>query len=736
MIKYSNHNLQLLFCILLIALGQATAQQDFNNFQILHSTGSIPSDFVTKSSEKVQVDMQKERENLNIREKKIFLEGVHYGVDELLQSGLVIYGDEVSEYITQVAKKLLEKEPELFSQLRFYTIKSNVSNALSTDQGIVFVTTGLISQLTSEAQLAFVLAHEISHYTEKHVVESFEYRTRNNGLRDQIKQLSTYSREKEFEADVLGVKLYAKAGYSQKYVTSTFDVLMYSYLPIDEIEFPETYFNTSLCYIPKTKFPTKKYPIKAEENYDDSRSSHPNIQRRKDKALEAVSNQANWGTVDNYFGNEKFEYIRNLSRFERVRTDILNSEYANALYTIFILEKSFPNSLYLTRMKAQSWLGLATFKQGGSINKAIDSKSNMEGEGAALHYFIRSLNEKEMMTLSMRIVEDARKSYPDDKEISAVWKRITKSLYVSEVQLDQLNKKTFQEAIDQLSKIDTLVSDTTLIVEAKPLSKYDKIRQKKSGISDTEVDSSFYYKYNLSDLVVNELFLNRFDELKKLDQDEKEKEEAYYLLSRAERKKIDFNRDKTDISEFILVEPAAISYKKGKVNLEGSEELEEKFNESFSEIADQLHLKMQQVGKGNLNELGTTGFNDKSIFTSLLIQVSNNDNLEVFPVDFSELDEIQQRYGTNKLVFSIIEHYYRPKFSAGAFFFVFFPPALLGYLPVPFIKGNTTEINLAVLDISDSKITNGAQYTFNEPISKYSLKARIYDIFSSINLKK
>ncbi len=107
---------------------------------------------------------------------------MHYGIDKILQSGLVIYGDDISNYVTKVANKLLKKEPKLRKELRFYTIKSNVTNAFSTDQGIIVVTSGLISQITSEAHLAYILAHEIAHYTEKHVVEGFEYRTRNKGV--------------------------------------------------------------------------------------------------------------------------------------------------------------------------------------------------------------------------------------------------------------------------------------------------------------------------------------------------------------------------------------------------------------------------------------------------------------------------------------------------------------------------------------------------------------------------
>jgi len=72
-------------------------------------------------------------------------------------SGRVLFGDPVSEYVNTVADKLLENEPELRSKLRFYCLKSNVTNAFATNQGMIFVTLGLIAQLENEAQLAQVL---------------------------------------------------------------------------------------------------------------------------------------------------------------------------------------------------------------------------------------------------------------------------------------------------------------------------------------------------------------------------------------------------------------------------------------------------------------------------------------------------------------------------------------------------------------------------------------------------
>lgn len=322
--------------------GISFGQQDFNKFKTLESAGPIPADFTTKTSDKIMSDIAGDRIHMKTTtEENLYLESIHGQIDKLLFSGSVIYGDEISQYVQSIAAKLLKDEPALLASLRFYTIKSNETNALSTDQGIVFVTTGLITQLTSEAQLAFVLSHEISHYDERHVLESYEFYKTNNNRRNKIEKLSTHSKENELEADKLALKRYHAAGYSVNELISAFDVLMYSYLPFDDVKFPHDYFNTSMLYVPEKMFGDKVYEIKAEENYNDTRSSHPNIKKRKDAINEAIKEYSDWGSEVNSFGEEKFNYIRSVSRFESLRTNIMDVELAEALYSIFLCDFLF-----------------------------------------------------------------------------------------------------------------------------------------------------------------------------------------------------------------------------------------------------------------------------------------------------------------------------------------------------------------------------------------------------------
>jgi len=710
------------------------SQKEFNNYSTLKAEGKIPEDFSNLTSYKIQEDLGANNRNLSKSQEKVFLEGIHYGIDQLLHSGMVIYGDEISLYIKSVADKLLQNEYSyLKNKLRFYTIKSNESNALSTDQGIVFVTTGLISQLTSEAQLAFVLAHEIAHYKEKHVVEAFEYRNQKN--RNTIKQLSVYSKEKELFADKIGIEIYNAAGYAESELLSSFDVLMYSYLPFEEVTFPIDYFNSNLLYCPDFLFPSKKYDIQAVEDYDDSNSSHPNIKTRKSEAQLVIDEYRNWGKIIYFLGHEKFKYIRNICRFESVRTDILEANFADALYSIFILEREFPNSIYLKRMKAHSWLGIAQYKSEGIINETVNRSSDLEGEIASVHYFIKKLNLEATLTISLRQISDINNITPDDEELAAIYSK----LMLLVAQVDKFNIKNYSDLnFQEASQAKVMLSDSIQIKkELESLNKYERINRKKNYNDPTVFDSTKFYYYALTDLVADSVFKTNYYQLKdSLDQINKEIEK-YDNLSYSERKKYDVEYNDSlsnnSLGDFILVEPSAVSYKKNRIDYDASNKIKYRFEEAINSACLSMGLSIYTINSDKLSEIGTTGFNERSLLTNLLLQYSQNNDVDMLPVDYTSLKEIEKNYGTSKIVFTIVEHSYHPQFSSNALWLIFYPPALLGYIPIPFMNGNHTELNLIVLDTKSGQIEKGVSLSFNEPITKLMLEARMYDVLKSFN---
>lgn len=740
----------LLSALFVLAVSAFHAQQDFNNFRTLTASGPIPADFTTTTSAKIATDIAAKRTTLSTQKEHVFLEGIHHSIDKILHSGSVIYGDEVTLYVQSVAGNLLRDNPDLLGELRFYTIKSNATNAFSTDQGIVFVTTGLISQLTSEAQLAYVLSHEIAHYTEKHVVQTFDWKTKNRYQQDRIQQLSVYSKDHELAADKIAIKLYNEAGYSEDEIISTFDVLMYSYLPFDEIEVPNSYFSNGQMYIPDSYFATKKYPIKAEEDYNDERSSHPNIKKRKEAALEAADHYSDWGKTKYSQGESQFLYVRNLARFESVRTDIIDAEFGKALYSIFILEKEFPESLYLQRMKAEAWLGLTQFKEDNQQSKTIPNASDYEGESAAMYFFLKKLTDDGMMTMALRSIYDIQKRFPEDPALVGIEDRLVKTMAeASHFSWDNYSTRNFHEsALLAIGKTDSLKSATPEVKTDAPKSKYDKIKTKKNVNAPESFDSSRFYLYGIPDILPDSTLRASYRSYKKAYDIRQAETADYRNMTKKERyelaraQKAHGGKQPSPIAmsmdACILVQPSVMDYRHGQVDWDASERCEERLGGVIADVSTMLGIEVSQLDQEDIALNGTVSFNERNTLYSLLEQTARYDGIDFFPVDYDALSVIETNYGTANLMYTLVEHHYDANVSwwvlgYSAFFLPTLPFTLVSYLPIQLLRGHHTEITVLVIDATSGHLEAVSRTEFRNRPLKHYLGAQYYDIFQQLN---
>ncbi len=710
----------------------------FENYTNVESVGKIPSVFTESTQSKIERDLDKDRGGMSEDEEIIFLENIHYGIDELLSSGLVLYGDEMTLYVQDVANNLLRNDSKLRKKLQFYVIKSNVTNALSTDQGIIFVTLGLLSQLENEAQLAYVLSHEIVHFTEHHVEESFEERIRaseENNYDDRIKKMSSFSRENELEADKKGIELYYEAGYSEEELLATFDILTYSYLPFDEVQLPKNYFNNDYVFVPEKYFPKEINEIKVDENYDDSKSSHPNIRKRKDAIIEELENYSNWKDNVFFLSKDRFLKVRNIARFENVRLNVMKHKFGKALYSIFLLERSFPNNVYLQRMKAQSWLGLANFKMHANYSSTISTPSKVEGESHAMHYVLKKFSKIQLLTMALRNIEDAKKAFPDDRLIGIVHdkmihtiagynkfdinnyseKNYEESLKKFEKSKLELEQKRINDSIQQLSKSEE--------EDGEELSKYDRIRNKRKGNKATSIDEEFdeskFYLYALSDLVVDESFK------KKLKEEQAKHEEE----DDDETNEPSFNQP-IEAREFILLDPAVYSKRNGIETKKKSIELEGLILEVMNEKADDFGLKLENLNKYSIDQLTTKEFNKKALLQDLLRQSTEYDEVEMVSVDYLKLEKIRKEYGSSKLMFVFANYQAYPIVPGMAVFGILFPPVGIPYFIYKMMNGNQMVIYSTVLDIETGNIEGIFEYDFNQKPKKFIIEGVVYKVFS------
>lgn len=684
------------------------AQVSFENYVPLQAKGKQPEFFTQSIDERIKVAMEKDRPSLSEEEEMHFLEGIHYDMEEMINSGLILYGDEATKYVEKVADKLMESKPKLKRQLQFYTLRSNVTNALSTDQGIIFVTMGLLAQLENEAQLAYILSHEIAHFEAGHVEKSYKERkdVGKDNMDRRIILLSNHSKDQELEADRKGIDLYNKAGYKKSELLSAFDVLMYSYLPFDEEVFDHSYYQTDLAYIPDEYYPATINPIRADEDYDDSKSSHPNIRKRREEIYDAIADFTNWGDKEFLFPKEEFDHIRTIARFETVHEELIECDYTNALYSIYLLEKEYPNNLFLMRSKAHAWYGLVQFKMRGRFSRTTEKPEDVEGESHAIHYLMRNFSKLELMVMAMRTIEDAHKLFPDDKEIKLIRDYMIRQLAsTSRFKLSEFKTKTYQEALKEFEESkQALLADTLEEQDDndEELSKYDKIRQSresnKARSEDDEFDTEQFIYYALSDLVENDDFVKTYREHK---ESLKLEEEEEMMSGKKPRNSPDVGK------ELLFMQPYIIANYYDEYVPKESYEKEQELRTYLFEIADKEEFSIIDLSRLDASMRTTQGYNERMLLLNNLRQSYRKGDIEMLPVDYSFYADFKKNYDNKKV--------------------------LLTYATYDYTRATfRTSLSAYILAPTTNEVWHLKDYNSNVPFRKALMKSFARDIFDSL----
>jgi len=93
------------------------------------------------------------------------------------------------KYVNLVGKSLALNSSRDDIEFRFSVLDADFVNAYSAPGGYIFITTGAIAAMQDEAELAAVLAHEVAHITEKHIVKEFKIKGQEKGATSGISRL-------------------------------------------------------------------------------------------------------------------------------------------------------------------------------------------------------------------------------------------------------------------------------------------------------------------------------------------------------------------------------------------------------------------------------------------------------------------------------------------------------------------------------------------------------------------
>jgi predicted Zn-dependent protease len=203
-----------------------------------------------------------------------------------------VYDDpEVAGYVAVVGGRLAANSDNPQIGYTFTLLNSPVVNAFALPGGYVYITRGLMALANNEAELAGVLGHEIGHVTARHTAKrqgkstiagglitlgalATGILTGSGGLAQGVQQLgsvaaagylASFSREQEYEADLIGVKVIARTGYA-----------------------PSAQANFLQSLADYSTLEAKIAGQKGEQQGTDWLATHPNTRERVQRAIQAA----------------------------------------------------------------------------------------------------------------------------------------------------------------------------------------------------------------------------------------------------------------------------------------------------------------------------------------------------------------------------------------------------------------------------------------------------------------
>ncbi|MEM1218884.1 MAG: M48 family metallopeptidase [Bacteroidota bacterium] len=613
-----------------IMWAQYTPPDDFVG---LFPESPIPDKMITTSTskyvEETGEELIGERGNTKRDKDQFFLQS-NFVLDELLRSGKVLFNDPVSDYLNDILQVILADHPVLRDELTVYAIRSSAVNAFATDRGSLFMNLGLVAKAKTEAELAFILCHEVVHYVHRHNLETFvEYAKieRGEGVfekdnsYEQLLSKNNYSKTLETQADDEGLEFYLQTKYSLESVTGAFDLLAFAHIPYLDTPFDKAFLEGPTYQIPENYLLDSVNVAQPYED-DDELSTHTSVASRRESLFQQFQGVDSVGRKPYLVGEEKFQVVRSLARMELGNILLENFAYPDAIYHAFLLEQEFPDHPFIDQLLAKAWYGIAQYDNAKRTREIYNrfKIDEIQGEIQQVYYIIKKLDDEELNALASRFCFSAYLQDTTSRAMRLRAKDMIEDLVIYEIEEPE---KYFEDGVqpDSLGKKQSFGNYVLG-------SYWDHPTMQEWLESGRRYRKKFEYDEEDDDLIRNRR-QEQLDEYK----------HGYYL----------------GLDEVLFVNPLyrALNFKKEvPVQYVESEDRQGIYKEMIQRNADRLDLKVDFRDVQNLRS-------DKSIKNYLEIVTLENWIEEFFSHDmymitsnYEQVQPIMESLGNPKLVYS------------------------------------------------------------------------------------
>lgn len=696
------------FIYFLLFISVASAQSSLENYIPLQSSGEMPKVFKTHFFNRFEQRDKEIKEEFKEKHTDFAMQSSYY-FDLLLQSGRLLYGSSLNAYVDNIANEILKHQPELQNKFSFFILRVPYVNAFALDPGIILVTTGLLAKIENDAQLAFILCHEMVHIIKNHNIDLFltqkrlkkEKKDKNekfsSNIDTRIYKYHFRSRENENEADKLGMEmLLSKTDFEVNISEGIFHVLKYGHMPLAEKVGFIKQFETDSFQFPQRVVLEKILPVVKNNEDSDTLSTHPNIEART-LALKQTAKAFESNSRKLFFTNQQdFENMRQLARFEMVHYQMINHDYVNAAYNAWIMLEDEPQNIFLQNAIATALYGITKYKNSGYAAEIIPNYREQEGQIQEVFYFFQRLNRNEMPIVALRYVWNLK------KENNQYLTNITSDL-ASEIKSQNIKLSDFQSNISEQNKVSKFKNDQSYLAYA------------------------FVNEINSADFI--DVFQNA----------PIKKEEDLDILQKKKKKK----NDHEPIHSLITYNPYFLKIdqrKKHPVRIMTTQEKEIELNNIIIKISEKLKLQNTVFTSHHFTDGNSQYYSDYCMLSDWFVEFVNvNNNFEMHYYQNQFMEDFKKRNPAKHLNLMGVSTYVSRSFTNEIFFdnrnilFSGNIPILIYLLFTPTYSSYYQQV---LVDLETGKLVQGNSTYYNDNSRNDFIKSNVYHSFFKIKKPK
>lgn len=609
---------------------------NFEDYQPLQSKGNVPQDFLLSVSQRYiskKESIGKGTDKKTAKDIDQFNLQSSFSLKQLLWSGSVLFGDEVSEYLNEIASNLLKDDEKLRNKVRFYVVKSPVPNAFANPDGAIFINLGLVARAENEAQLAYILAHEITHYVKQHSINQFLFSKEVNSKKNKnafrvgnktdelyAKRLaqSNYSKEHEIEADTYGWEIFKNTEYDLLAAAKTFDMLQNTRYPFDTLVFESKFLNNSYIQLPDSTYYKDTLHIVEREELDSAEmeallalSTHPSAAERQQLALQRMEESKTTNGGKGYvISKEKFELVQKIARFELCQLYLSDAKYIDALYHTLLLQEQFGDSKYVQMSLTKALYSIAKYDNAKARIYLDQLYSRMDWNGRNWYFALEELDDYQLTVLALAHCFEMLDKYPSETYL----KNAIPSLLMDMKwhHNDFLEGKTTGKEKDKIDYAQDLLYPTWQKIQA------------------------------------HSQFEEFFKQADKLYSDKKDRE---YAPSAWEARKLSKELKKgyaLGIDKTLVVNPIYIRLnerKKQSLDIFASEKRQERLNNEIIKQSKDIGLDVAMLTPSSFEANNTENFNDLAIINAWYREMGETE-VDMITSNYEALMKVSQKYNT------------------------------------------------------------------------------------------